>query len=368
MIARFTNLILVVIGIATGVLSYKLSSDDGQADIGAYHVQPGRCASVERRLGRTKYDYFFHSDPTITSFTPGTPSNPSPPPPPSNGEAGSGIEQMDATALCSFNPELTQGYGGGFDEMKLYLVYSRCLYGTETMRVLCGTTNAHGKPIASYNVVQATCPAGTKCKNFCATMQNPSLTSPFAAKQVQLAQCLSIDQWQKLTDMYKPKSPPSLSNAAPGGGGNRADAKVDPKVVEKVPEGDPTKDPMHVDKDGTIAGKVFFPAHASPKTDDKAPSTPPSKKEEQEPAPSPQRDAQQGKKPITVGHLQVGAGSAPKPDPKKPEPPAAANPKGDFGPLAAGHGHTNPILPLEPSGQNPQRLLERQKAPTEMGF
>lgn len=379
MILRSVFAAVLLLAATTTVLAYKLSPDDGQADIGAYHVQPGRCAGVERRLGRTKYDYFFHSDPFLTSFSP-SPSSPSSSPPstkspPSSDTdgAGSGIEQMDATSLCAFNPELTEGYGGGFDKMKLYLVYSRCLYGTDSMRVLCGTTDGRGKPTNIYNLVQASCPQGTKCKNLCATMQDPSLTSPFAAKQVQLAQCMPTPQWQKLTDMYKPKTPPPTL----AGAGKDKEGKTDPKVVDKPPQGDPTKDQTHVNKDGTIPGKVL-PAAAAPAQ----PKTPP--KEQQKPAPvqpqtppkEQQKPAPQDGKPIpAVGRLQTdsgagaGAGGVPKLDLTKPSPPTAANPMGDHTPSTMGHGPNNPILPPEkPSGQKPPKPLPRQKAPTPMGF
>ncbi len=147
---------------------------------------------MERQLGRTRYDYFFRQSPFQTTFSSILPAD--------NGItsslplvlfsaaytrprcsgrscAGSGVEQLDATSLCAFNPALTEGYGGGFDKMKLYLVYSRCIYGTNEMRVLCGQTDANGKPTRILNVVQASCPQGTKCKNLCATMKDPSLTS-----------------------------------------------------------------------------------------------------------------------------------------------------------------------------------------------
>ncbi|KAJ1030146.1 hypothetical protein NDA16_001058 [Ustilago loliicola] len=309
MMARFAILTLLLLAASTRVLSYKLSPDDGQADIGAYHVQPGRCTGVERRLGRTKYNYFFYSDPFLTSFSPGpssysaTSSDSTPPSPGDADGAGSGIEQMDATSLCAFNPELTEGYGGGFDEMELYLVYSRCLYGTDSMRVLCGTTDGRGKPTNTYNLVQATSPSGGKDK--------------------------------------------------------------DPKVVAKLPKGDPTKDQTHVDNDGTIAGEVLTPTAAGGSDAKAQPATPPPK-EQQNSAARPDTTTTKD------GHLPFGSGATPgagvKHDLTTPAPPTAANPMGNFVPLSAGHGPTNPSLPPETPGQKPPKPLEHQKALTQMGF
>ncbi|SNX81871.1 uncharacterized protein MEPE_00576 [Melanopsichium pennsylvanicum] len=258
---------LVLLTASSTVLTYELSPVDGQADIGAHHVQPGRCAGVERRLGRRTYGDFFRPSPFKTTFSSISSSI--------SGvdDAGSGIEAMDSTSLCSFNPRLTEGYGAGFSNIASYLIYSRCLYGTNYMRVICGTSDGNGKPKEEIPnlVVEAQCPSGTKCKNFCATMVDPSLASPYAAKQVQLAQCLPIPQWEKLTDMYKPKprwfNYDSLLKIKTGGGVGSAGG--DPKVVDKVPEGDPAKDPTQTDKDGTIAGKVLISGASDAKPESK---------------------------------------------------------------------------------------------------
>lgn len=344
---------LFVLLASSRVMSYMLSPIDGQADIGAYHVQPGRCADVEKHLGRKVYENFFHS-PFQTSFTPMGPESYDPNPPRSSGThpdvngAGSGVEAMDATSLCSFNPELTEGYGGGFDKMKLYLVYSRCLYGTEQMRVLCGSTDGKGKPDKIANLVQAGCPTGTRCKNLCATMRDPSLTSQYAVPQVQLAQCMELDYWQKLTDMYKPKAP---GQPGPRNGKGSGD-KSDPKVVDKTPK-EPTKDQPHPDQDGTIPGKVLNPG-----TGANQPSNPP-----KEP------NTQHGPK----------ASTPPKPEAPNPHPvPQPQNPLHIIGHLVGAGGFSDLKLgqpqpaqpkpePKQPEQAQPDKLPP-QKAPTEMGF
>jgi len=322
----------------TRAVAYRLSPDDGQADIGAYHVQPGRCANVERSLGRTKYDHFFRSSPSHTTFSTAPPSDEGG----SSGVratdldgAGSGVEQMDATSLCAFNPELTQGYGGEFDKYQLYLVYSRCIYGTNEMRVLCGTTDENGKPTHIVNVVQATCPQGTKCKNLCATMKDPSLTSPYAAKQVQLAQCMPMDQWQKLTDMYKPK-PVSEPKPDPGWISYAALVKppsVNDNVIAKKPMRNPRWDPTHADNDGANASK--------------------------KPAPAPPGNAlPKDPHPVSTPGSSVGRVIAdPGPDSKGPATEPAPAPKGD---VAA----QSPV----PAGLAQEHPREHQKAPTPMGF
>ncbi|SPO20218.1 uncharacterized protein UTRI_00611_B [Ustilago trichophora] len=357
-----TVLSLFVLLASSSVMSYKLSPVDGQADIGAYHVQPGRCADVEKHLGRKVYENFFHSSPFQTSFTPTDPESYNPNPPPSHGihpdvnGAGSGVESMDATSLCSFNPKLTEGYGGGFDKMKLYLVYSRCLYGTEQMRVLCGSTDGKGKPDKIANLVQAGCPTGTKCKNLCATMRDPSLTSQYAAPQVQLAQCMELDFWQKLTDMYKPKAPGQPD--PPNGKGNGD--KSDPKVVDKAPK-EPTKDQTHPDQDGTIPGKVLNtgtganqpanpPKNPNPQHGPKASTPPKPEAASPDPAPQPQNP------PHTTGHLVVAGGFSAfslygQPRPAQPEP-QPAQPKPE---------------PKQPDQAQPGKLPP-QNAPTDMGF
>lgn len=285
------------------VTSYHLSPNDGQADIGAYHVQPGRCADVERRLGR-RYTYFWRSSPFYTTFTPDPSSSLVP-------TAGSGVEQMDATSLCTSDPLLNEGYGAGFDTMRLYLVYSRCLFGTNEMRVLCGTIDDKGKPMNSYfNLVQAGCPQGTRCKNLCATMRDPKLTSPYAAKQVQLAQCMDEKQWEKLTDMYKPK-PATLGMPA-----TPPPSHLDPQVVDKVPAKDPTQDQTKPDQDGTIAGQVLSPTSAG----------------QSEPG-------------HTTGHLQL--------DPKQPPSPPTQ--------------HDQPNTDQDANGAKDSKDPP-QKAPTAMGF
>lgn len=335
-IGLLTSFLLVFL---TRVAAYKLSPDDGQADIGAYHVQPGRCAGVEQRLGRTKYDHFFRSSPSHTTFSIAPPSDDggsSGVPASDLDWAGSGVEQMDATSLCAFNPELTQGYGGGFDKMQLYLEYSRCIYGTNEMRALCGTTDENGKPSHNVNVVQANCPQGTKCKNLCATMKDPSLTSPYAAKQVQLAQCMPMDQWQKLTDMYKPK-PVSGPKPDPHWISYASLVKppsVNDRVVTKKPIRDPRWDPLHVDNDGTNTGK--------------------------KPAPSPAGNAPpKDPQPVRTPGSSVGRVIAdPGPDPKQaPGTEPAPAPKGD---VAA----QSPV----PAGLAQEHPREHQKAPTPMGF
>ncbi|KAJ9476637.1 hypothetical protein PHBOTO_000298 [Pseudozyma hubeiensis] len=285
MITRFAqptfalSLVTVILLLASSplVTSYHLSPDDGQADIGAYHVQAGRCADVERRLGR-RYTYFWRSSPFYTTFTPDPSSSLVP-------TAGSGVEQMDATSLCTSDPLLNEGYGAGFDKMRLYLVYSRCLFGTNEMRVLCGTIDDKGKPMNSYfNLVQANCPQGARCKNLCATMRDPKLTSPYAAKQVQLAQCMDEKQWEKLTEMYKPKP------ATPGVLAAPRPSHLDPQIVDKVPTKDPTQDQTKPDQDGIIAGQVLSPTSAGQskpghttghlQLDPKQPPTPPTQHEQ----------------------------------------------------------------------------------------
>lgn len=351
----FSAVLLALALTVGGASSYKLSQEDGSADIGAYHVQPGRCANVERRLGRTRYDYFFRENPYRMTFLSDTISSSAVPPPSTNGGAGSVVpapgktggagsvvppsgktggagtpsssagtsgddtafEEMDATSLCAYNPDLTEGYSGNYEDQKPYLVYSRCLYGTNDMKALCGTTDAEGRPTRIINPVQATCPQGTKCKNLCATMTDRLLTSPYAAQQVQLAQCFPMPMWQKLTDMYRPRpatqaptvpadpahepkagaaggptpktgAPSRTGTGAPGArAGNLAPVAADPfsgsgskyssddpKVVDKTPAQDPSKEPTHVSADGTIPGKVLpAPPSSKPATPDGQSST-----------------------------------------------------------------------------------------------
>ncbi|CBQ67951.1 conserved hypothetical protein [Sporisorium reilianum SRZ2] len=359
---------VLVMLVSPRVLGYKLSPVDGQADIGAYHVQPGRCAGVESRL-RTKYRYFFGASPFHTTFDQIVHPDPT-----VSSSAGSGtnVEQMDATALCAFNPLLTEGYGGGFDSLNFYLVYSRCIYGTDEMRVLCGTTDGKGVPIDSYfNLIQAKCPQGTRCKNLCASMTDPKLTSPYAAKQVQLAQCMPDAQWQHLTDMYRPKT-----DSGPAGGKQpeKPEAtnvpKVDPTVVDKPPA-NPTKDETKPAKDGTIAGKVL-PAPADAKKDDAAkPAEPP-----KQPAPAPAPATGKDDAAHTTGHFQISPivilmpqpqlnppkeGDKPPAQPAKAEPPKAADPK------AADPKPADPKAAGPDAGKDDGKLPP-QKAPTAMGF
>ena len=289
---------------------------------------------------------------------------------------------MDATSLCAFNPELTEGYGGGFDSMRLYLVYARCIYGTDEMRVLCGTTNGQGVPGNLYNLVSATCPQGTKCKNLCATMRDPHLTSPYAAKQVQLAQCMPLAQWQHLTDMYKPKPQPEFHPASArtdAGKGGKTD-KIDPKVVDKPPQANPTKDQTKVDKDGTIAGKVLDPKTAGSKAE-QPPKPKPQPQAPKQPAPAPAAPPAAPKdKPSsnTTIHLSgsliipdLADSKADKPSvppsifsglgvEKKDPPPSPPNAK------------PNPPQPAKLPAQAQDKVegdgLPPQKAPTVMGF
>lgn len=305
------------------ITAYHLSPTDGQADIGAYHVQPGRCAGVERRLGKARYSYFFGPSPFQTTFSADSSS--------SSQDAGLGIEQMDSTSLCAFDPELTEGYGAGFDNMRFYLVYSRCIYGTNEMRALCGTTDGKGKPIDKiFNLVQATCPRGTRCKNLCATMHDPTLTSPYAAKQVQLAQCMPEQQWQFLTDMYRPKSAltkPAAQMSAPQAANPHSaqtDGRLDPTVVDKVPASNPHHDQTHTDQDGTIAGKVLPLAAAG-------------------------RPAG----PYTTGHLQL------PPNAKPNTPKQAVDSSPPSSPAQS---------PAEPDAPGDEATRQTQKAPTPMGF
>lgn len=319
--------VTVVLACLCNAAAYKLDAEDGQAEIGAYHIQPGRCAGVEQRLGHTKYSQYYHWSPFHTSFT----------------ELGYGndVEQMDSTALCANNPALTQGYGGGFDKMRIYLVYGRCVYGTQDMKVMCGTITEQGRPSHNIlNVVQASCPAGTRCKNLCATMQDPSLTSKFAVKQVQLAQCMPIPQWKKLTEMYRPKASPVPAAYQVAAAGSQ---KIDPKVVDKAPAGNPTVDPVHVDKDGTIPGRVVSPS--TPPTDDidadllKAAN---------------EREAYSGDRLVTK-----------QPDVEKPVPAQPA--KGDSSDLPIGGPQFVPAAKA-PEAQTNGHKLEHQQAPTRMGF
>ncbi|GAK62117.1 uncharacterized protein PAN0_001d0314 [Moesziomyces antarcticus] len=319
--------VTVVLACLCNAAAYKHDAEDGQAEIGAYHIQPGRCAGVEQRLGHTKYSQYYHWSPFHTSFT----------------ELGYGndVEQMDSTALCANNPALTQGYGGGFDKMRIYLVYGRCVYGTQDMKVMCGTITEQGRPSHNIlNVVQASCPAGTRCKNLCATMQDPSLTSKFAVKQVQLAQCMPIPQWKKLTEMYRPKASPVPAAYQVAAAGSQ---KIDPKVVDKAPAGNPTVDPVHVDKDGTIPGRVVSPS--TPPTDDidadllKAAN---------------EREAYSGERLVTK-----------QPDVEKPVPAQPA--KGDSSDLPIGGPQFVPAAKA-PEAQTNGHKLEHQQAPTRMGF
>lgn len=162
------------------VSAYKLSPIDGTADIGAYHVQPGRCANVERTL-RRRYYYFFRES---------IPHMPTP--------------QMDSTALCADDPMLTQGYSGDFQD-KPYLMYARCLYGRNTIRALCGTTDRSGKPTHIVSPIEAACPKYTRCKNLCATKVSKALATAYEPAQVQLAQCMPLATWDRLTALYAPQ-------------------------------------------------------------------------------------------------------------------------------------------------------------------
>lgn len=350
---------------SASVLAYKLSPSDGQAVIGAYHVQPGRCADVERRLGRATYAAFLRTTPFHTSFAELFSPNPAIPrsdlnPDADSSVSGVGVEQMDATSLCAFNPALTEGYGGGFDKMKLYLVYSRCIYGSDEMRGLCGVTNAAGKPSGLSNLVQAACPSGTKCKNLCATMVNPSLTSPYAAKQVQLAQCMPMDQWQKLTDMYRPKSPGSTKPQAADVHAHQG--KVDPIVVENALPKTPATDPTPMVTDGTIPGLILQPAAAGTLGSQNAPVAPPKENQAQPKGASKPADSHQ-QDPLTGIPIAV-------------DPQTLSAAEGEFGPLAANtssssHPTTGAIPASEAPGEQPsqkQQQPEHQKAPTEMGF
>ncbi|TKY90767.1 hypothetical protein EX895_000765 [Sporisorium graminicola] len=365
----------LVVFMLTLVSAYKLSTVDGQADIGAYHVQPGRCAGVEQRL-RARYRYFFGASPFHTAFDQLTHPAPS-----------SNSDQMDATALCAFNPLLTEGYGGGFDNMNFYLVYSRCIYGTDEMRVLCGTTDGKGVPIDSYfNLIQARCPRGMKCKNLCASMVRPELTSPFAAKQVQLAQCMAESQWQTLTDMYRPQNASAPASPAPASSGNPAKpkaaakpSKVDPTVVDKPPVTNPTKDQTHTAKDGTIPGKVL-PPDAAATGDDAAKPNPPPKAPAPPAASSPATpDAGQAAPHHSTDHLQTSplvillpqqpqTKPPPPPAPKsddKPAPPTAADPH----PADPKPADSKKADPKDGAGtKDEQGRLPLQKAPTSMGF
>lgn len=119
--------------------------------------------------------------------------------------------QMDSTALCADDPQLTQGYSGNFVD-KPYLMYARCLYGRNTIRALCGTTDRGGKPTQIVSPVEATCPKYTRCKNLCATKVNNALGTAYEPVQVQLAQCMPFDMYDNLTRLYAPKSPSRRPN------------------------------------------------------------------------------------------------------------------------------------------------------------
>lgn len=209
------HLVLPLLLLVSPGLTYKLSPTTGRASVGAYDIQPGRCSLIERSLGHSLYGLFF------------TPAIPTPFP------ATSPVSDLDSTSLCAFNPSLTQGYGSGFNDLQLYLVYARCLYGTNDMRVICGTADGRGKPTGQYwSVVQATCPRGTRCKNLCATKERPDLTSKWAKDQVQLAQCVEERVWEGLTDMYRPRAG-SPQNAGKVDGRERG--KVSDTIAPSAP-------------------------------------------------------------------------------------------------------------------------------------
>lgn len=180
---HFRQLLLAIFCLIAGsssVEAYNLSPETGTADIGAYHVQPGRCENIERTL-RRRYYYFFRQS---------IPRMPTP--------------QMDSTALCADDPTLTQGYSGNFQD-KPYLVYARCLYGRNAIRALCGTTDQTGKPTQIVSPIEAACPKYTRCKNLCATKVNNDQATIYEPAQVQLAQCMPIDMWTRLTQLYAPQ-------------------------------------------------------------------------------------------------------------------------------------------------------------------
>ncbi|PWY98796.1 hypothetical protein BCV70DRAFT_27891 [Testicularia cyperi] len=191
-VTRRFGLVLLLFLLVAWISAYDLDKD-GTASIGAYYVQPGRCAGVEKTL-RWRYRYFFRPNIPETVY-PGKLD----------------INDMDSTFLCSWDPQLTEGYGGSFDGENPYLLYARCHRGTNEVVALCDTIDDKGKPSKIVSPVKATCPAGTRCKNFCATMQDPSKANRYAAQQVQLTQCLPDAEWSELTDKYRPKS---VANAA----------------------------------------------------------------------------------------------------------------------------------------------------------
>lgn len=174
-----STLVAILLSAICFANAYNLSETDGTANIGAYHVQPGRCANVERTL-RRRYYYFFRQS---------IPHMPTP--------------QMDSTALCADDPMLTEGYSGDFQD-KPYLMYARCLYGRNTIRALCGTTDRSGKPTQIVSPVEAACPKYTRCKNLCATKVNNGLATAYEPAQVQLAQCMPFATWDRLTQLYAP--------------------------------------------------------------------------------------------------------------------------------------------------------------------
>ena len=314
---------LLLLSLLSPSSAYKLSSD-GQADIGAYHVQPGRCSGVETRLGHQNYLNFFRTSPFHTTFTQIL-TDPS---------TSLDIDAMDATSLCAFNPSLTEGYGGGFDELKLYLVYSRCIYGTNEMRVLCGAVDASGKPLNQYaNLIQATCPTGTRCKNLCATMRDPSLTSKYAAKQVQLAQCIDQTAWQRLTDLYRPNAKPVLLSAG--------DAALVTPITNANLIGDPE----------SVTGRSKAEEEKKP-DDPKKPNAMP------KPNPAPPATAGGGGGHRGPSHLQISTLQLAQSPANKPAQPA---PKDNTVKPAS------PAVNPAPAAQQPPKLVV-QKAPTEMGF
>ncbi|KAI3487998.1 hypothetical protein L1887_48081 [Cichorium endivia] len=172
----------VVLACLCKAAAYKLDAEDGQAEIGAYHIQPGRCAGVEQRPRPHQVQPVLplESVPHIVH------------------ELGYGndVEQMDSTALCANNPALTEGYGGGFDQ-------DAHLPRVRTLRVRYARHEGHAESFAP-----AECKSGSDCR--------------------------------------KPE--------------DRS------KVEDKAPTGNPTVDPVHVDNDGTIPGRVVSPS--TPSTSD----------------------------------------------------------------------------------------------------